>query len=357
MITHFKNSINLAPKSGYQTMDKNQMLRQKVINNCLRDRNRQYRWSDLAFECTDALTDKAIAKKETLSKKTIHNDLNYIRDNFDVEILEIKRGRYNYYTYADPGMSIDKQPLSSDELEKFKQAIATLSSISGRNEFDYIASILPRLETSLDVDIESKPVISYQSNDDLRNSDLIPDLFNHIRNEEVVKIIYEDFKGEVYQYTFHPYFLKQHNNRWFLFGLDENVRREHGYFPLNVPIDRIEKLEVIQEDYIQNNEIDFDDYFDNIMGVTKFSDQEEVIITFKVDRSFAHYIRTKPLHPYQKRLQLKDDNFYHSSLKLIPNNELYNTILSFGEKIEILSPPNVRNELAKRINKMNNLYD
>jgi predicted DNA-binding transcriptional regulator YafY len=337
-------------------MDKNQMLRHKIINNCLRNREQQYKWSDLAMECTDALTDKALLKKETLSKKTIHNDLNYIRNNFDVEIVEEKRGRYNYYTYADAGMSIDKQPLAPDELEKFKQAIATLSSISGRNEFDYIADILPRLETSLDIDIDTKPVISYQSNDDLRNFHLVPDIFNHIRNKDVLKIIYEDFKGDVYHYTFHPYFLKQHNNRWFLFGLDEQVRKENGYFPLNIPIDRIERMEVLEEDYIENEEIDFDGYFDNILGVTKFSDREEVTIIFRVDRSFANYIKTKPIHPYQKLLKLKDDNYYHSSVKLIPNNELYNTILSFGEKVEILSPESVRKELADKIKKMNNLY-
>lgn len=336
-------------------MNKQQMLRHRIINRCLRNRDTQYTWEDLANECSDEMLQKGIDRM-SFSKKTIHNDLNFLRENFQVEILAHKIGKRIYYTYKDASMTIDNQPLAPDELEKFKKAIITLSSISGRPEFDYISDILPRLETSLDIDIESEPIISYENNNELKNSHLVQELYNHIRRKNVLKLDYVDFHGEGHNYLLHPYFLKQYNSRWYLFGLDERMEKK-GFSPLNIALDRIQNLKTVDESFVENTRFDFRNYFDNIIGVTKFKEKDEVKVEFRVHPSFAKYIITKPIHPEQRPLKLnEDDEYYYSSILLKPNHELYNTILSYGEKVEIIGPENVRAEMSNRVLEMYNLY-
>ncbi len=340
--------------------NKNQMTRIKVINQCLRDFDNDYGWRDLQHECIDALPLINGEERETISKKTIYNDLNYLRssDGYNMEIETYKKGRNAYYRYTDPSMTIDKQPLSKSELELFKEALITLASISGRNEFDYFADILPRLETSLDVNLDESPIISYQSNTELKNADFVNILFKHIRNKKVLKIKYQKFNEVlIQQYTFHPYFLKQYNNRWFLFGQDPEIRELYGYHPINLPLDRIENIEISDDDFIPNTEIDFVEYFDDIVGVTKRSDAEFTKIELKIHPNTAPYIHTKPLHPYQKKLTLnKNDGFYYTTLELYPNNELYSVLLSYGTGVEVISPTFIRDYINNKVIEMKEMY-
>ncbi len=338
-------------------MTKNQLLRFKIINRCLRDFSRLYGWRDLADDCIDALS-AVDGQRESLSRKTIHNDIKYIESEhgYALKIIRTKIGRNVYYRYADESITIDKQPLSQNELERFKEAITTLSSISGRNEFDYISDLLPRLETSLNVQLDTTPIIDYQNNEDLRNNHLVHEIYQHIRSRRVLDIEYKNFKNEIYNYKLHPYFLKQYNNRWFLFGYDAEVKENYGIHPLNLPIDRIEEMTSTEIDYIPNDDIDFATYFDEIIGVTKYANTETAAVQIKIHPNTAPYIENKPLHPYQKKLREREDGYFYTSLDVVPNHELYALILSYGPSVEIISPKTVRDEMQLRVKKMASHY-
>ena len=59
--------------------------------------------------------------------------------------------------------------------------------------------------------------------------------------------------GESQYYEIHPYFLKQYNNRWFLFGLHPESWK-HDW---NVAIDRIITVHESKVKFIPNEEIDW----------------------------------------------------------------------------------------------------
>ena len=100
-------------------------------------------------------------------------------------------------------------------------------------------------------------------------------------------------------------------------------------------------------------DIDFIEYFEDIIGVTI---QNEIVsdIVLKVDKTLIPYITTKPLHGSQK---IKETgNNFEVYLKLIPNYELETLILSFGEKMQVLEPVILVEKVKERINKMKNNY-
>jgi predicted DNA-binding transcriptional regulator YafY len=338
-------------------MNKHQHIRYKVINRCLRDFDNYYGWRELAEQCIDEII-KINGDRETISRKTIYNDLAYIKspNGFNMEVITYNQGKNVYYRYEDPSITIDKQPLAPNEIEKLKEAISTLSGISGRNEFDYIIDIIPRLESSLGIKIDSTPIISYQSNPDLKNNHYVDELYQHIRNKRVLEIVYQPFNKEPVIHCFHPYFLKQSNNRWFLFGLDKEVRKHEGLHPVNLPIDRIQSITMLNKKYIPNTEIDFTTYFDDIIGTSKYKDRKSTLITLKLLPSIANYFDTKPITSNQKKIKIGEDGFYYTTIKVRPNNELYALLLSYGEGLEVISPEDVRAAMLQRVEKMKLLY-
>ena len=135
--------------------------------------------------------------------------------------------------------------------------------------------------------------------------------------------------------------------RWFLFGKSDNYETI-----TNLALDRIESIDIVNKEYI-NSDIDFNEYFEDIIGVT-IPNENVLNIVLKGDKTLIPYITTKPLHGSQ--IIYGTDNNFEVHLKLIPNYELETMILSFGEKIRVLEPIILVEKLKERINKMKNNY-
>ena len=115
-------------------------------------------------------------------------------------------------------------------------------------------------------------------------------------------------------------------------------------------MDRIQKLQADKHSY-QENTIDFEEYFEDIIGITNFADREVQTVELALSPEIIPYIATKPLHSSQR---LRDNKV---SLKVKLNYELETLILSFGEKIIVLSPVELRERIQKRLQNALNQYD
>ena len=97
----------------------------------------------------------------------------------------------------------------------------------------------------------------------------------------------------------------------------------------------------------KNEFIDFNSYFDNVVGVTVPYEAklEEVILRFTPQR--FRYVTSKPIHKSQKIVSEKDCII---SLTLYHTLELEQQIFSFGPDVEVLSPMWFREEFSRKIN-------
>ena len=103
----------------------------------------------------------------------------------------------------------------------------------------------------------------------------------------------------------------------------------------------------ISKEYIPSD-IDFKEYFEDIIGVT-FTDGIDIIkLKLQIDNSLWPYIDSKPLHGSQKKIA-QNDAYITIELSVIPNYELESLILQFSEKIMVLEPKDFKNKLHKRI--------
>lgn len=333
------------------SVNKNALIRYQVLDRCFRNPGRMYFWEDLLEECNKALINFD-PKSEGIQRRQLFEDIRFMQSEQGWSVpLEKKRyGRRVYYRYSDLSFSINNQPLNDSEAEQIKAALQILSRFSGTPQFEWVNEMIPMLESRFGLSKRENEVIAYDSNIDLKGLHFLTPIFNAIINERVLSISYKDFKSsEPYVIIFHPYYLKQFNNRWFSFGL--NAANNNPYW--NLALDRIEDISETNLDY-KKSQIDWEDYFYDIIGVTRPEGVEVKEIVLKFSPAIAPYIITKPIHPSQK--QKNEPSGLEIRINVIPNYELENLILSFGEDVQVLSPQDFKERIAYRVSQMNNLY-
>jgi len=324
-------------------INRNAFLRYKVLDQCFRNNGRRYYIEDLLNEVNDALSDDN-PYSSGIQLRQLREDLRFMKSEagFNAPIEAIRDGKKAYYVYYDKDFSINNSPLNDTEIGQLKNAISLLRKFEGRQEFEFLNELGPILNDRIGKIDHSKPIIGFDSNLDYVGNHHIPDLFNAILNKRVLELVYKPFKGDSYVVTCHPYYLKQYNNRWFLFG--RNEQNEHNQW--NFPLDRIESIKELDKQYLTDS-TDWEDYFFDIIGVTRtLNELQEVVLEFGSNQ--VPYVQTKPLHPSQK-IKIQETGEMLVTIKVIPNFELEALILSFGDNIKVVSPESIKLKLFERL--------
>ncbi|UCS94970.1 WYL domain-containing protein [Echinicola marina] len=325
--------------------NKNALIRYQTLDKCFRNPGRMYFWEDLLDECNSALAEFD-PKVEGIQRRQLFDDIRFMESEqgWSISLKRIRDGRKVYYRYNDLSFSINNQPLNDSEAEQIKSALQILSRFSGTPQFEWVNEMIPMLESKFGLIERKNEVISFESNIDLKGLHFLTPLFNSIINERVLKVTYKDFKSsEPYEITFHPYFLKQYNNRWFAFGLNSDNLVPNW----NLALDRIESLSETSLKY-KPSKTDWEEYFYDLVGVTSPEGVKLQEIVLKFTPEVAPYVVTKPIHPSQKHKN--DPTGLEVRIKVIPNFELERLVLSFGEQVEVIFPQDFKERIAHRLN-------
>ena len=312
--------------------NKSASIRYDVLNQCFKDSFHQYFIDDLCSVCSDKL------HLEMLSKSTIMKDMKYMKDALQAPIKPYKKGKKTYYRYADLDFSINHELLTNSEKNQLESSVSTLMQFKGLPQFNWVEDIAQNLQKVLKYKFPTQQIVFFESIPELRGLDFFDDLFHAISHKLPQIIHYCSFASpEPIAWTIHPYILKEYNNRWYVFAHCEEADALYC-----LALDRIEALELSQHSYIETS-LDFEAYFDDVIGVTVYQDRPLETIELKFSPARFKYIKTKPLHGSQINLSLKPNTV---QLKLIPNKEFVAQLLYFGHDVEVIFPPKLR-ELVK----------
>jgi predicted DNA-binding transcriptional regulator YafY len=324
---------------------KNQLIRYNKLDRCFQNYGKEYTIDELLAAVNDAIIEYD-PSSEGIQIRTLRKDIRFMKSesgyNAPIEAIKASNGNF-YYRYTDKSFSINNSPLNDTEAEQLKNAISILNRFEGSPEFEWVNQLAPLLNDKFGLKNQDKKVMSLESNIDYKGYYYITPLFNAIINKTVLKINYEPFGKESYDIIFHPYFLKQYNNRWFVFGYNEFNKNPKW----NLALDRIKVIENTKEKY-RNDDTDWQDFFDEIIGVSKEPDREPEEIKLVFSKEQVPYIQTKPLHWSQKSKVLEDGKL-EVRINVIINYELETRILSFGEKVKVMGPENLVTSILERI--------
>lgn len=327
-------------------VDKQVLLRYQVLNKCFRNRYREYTIDDLVDECNKAL--RRIDKPD-VSKRTIQNDINMLETDYGIRLNErLRQGRKRLYRYVDTDYTLPLYRMNDAERNKIEDAIYVLRQFEGEPLYDWVRTILMQIEGGL-FDGESSPIVSFQSNLDLKGLEHFSKLLQAILTKRVLKLRYTPYGKNQITATVHPYHLKEYNDRWYLIAQAKGYESYAHY-----ALDRIDDFEEVAVPYNEPG-IKFDEYFDDVIGVTVPEEEPEDVV-LRISKPRFEYIRTKPLHLSQRIVE-ENDYFAVITINVKVNKELEALILSFGNDIEVLSPDDFRTRIAKKIQSMNLKYN
>ena len=215
----------------------------------------------------------------------------------------------------------------------------------------WLEDVISNLEFRFGVKPDTENIVSFDHNDLLKGTEFLGELIESALNHQPLNLLYRTFAGNERFAILHPYHIKQFNNRWFLIGLQEG---SHGNYITNKALDRIVKFSRANVPFIPNTEIDFNEYFKDIVGVTLPEDHpvaEEVLLKF--DEARFPYVVNKPIHPSQ---EVEDEEQRIIKLMVRPNKELEARIFSYGNQVEVLKPEWLRRQIAEKIENLLKKY-
>ncbi len=330
------------------------LIRYKILDSCFRNNARRYFIDDLIKECSIVLQE--ISGESTgISRRQIFDDISFMEssEGWQIKLLRNKEGRKVFYQYEDPSFSINNMPLNEIEIHHLTSLIDNLSQFKGMPQFEFLNEILPKLKQGVDLNKHSLKIMEFDNNEFLRGIENLGALYNSIFYKKVLHIKYKPFENELpFDIEFHPYYLKQYNNRWFLFGYNPEVNK----YDWNLAIDRIESIqEISTKDFKINDEIEWNEYFDDFIGVTMPTDSEIEDIVLHFFGKTGKYMESKPIHGSQKSSWISDSVF-EVRLKLYINYELERLILSYAESVKVISPAGLESKIKRRMEQAIELY-
>ena len=319
---------------------KDYSMREMIIDQCL-STGREFTREEL-----QEAVNKGLLSRDMLpikSKVTILQDINEMDEKFrrmygTSGIVFEDRGRKRYYRYRDGIESIYNRELTSDEIEKLQEVRSLLQGLHGMPQMEWLDQVSVRFDQNI---MGQKRHIASFEEGTAGDSQFFLQLFEAINLKQVLTIEYRRFGLESKERIIHPYFLKQFMRRWYLCATIEGKE-----FITIFALDRILSVRKNTEVAFRETDIDFNHYFDDIVGVTHPDNGVVEQIIIEGDSWAEYYLRTLPIHPLQQ-LESQGEKGCRVTLSLMVNRELEREILSYGEHLKVIAPEHLRERMRQ----------
>lgn len=322
--------------------NKHATIRYHALDQCFNNIGRKYYIEDLIEACNSAIYEFT-GIENGIKRRQIFDDIRFMESEqgWSIPLERCKDGKRVYYRYYEKNYSIKNQAINENEARQLKDTLSILTRFKGLPQFDWMEEMMVRIESAFNLKGSNTSIVGFEQNPYLKGLNFFTELFNAIQYKKVLNIKYQGFKQPVpVDYILHPYYLKQYNSRWFLFGysqLNEKIS--------NLALDRIIDISDINEKFIENEVIDFDEYFEDVVGVSVNPEAEIENILLQISCKLWPYIETKPLHGSQK-IKERNDEYVMIELRLQLNYELVSLIFSLGEEVKVLTPEALKVRIA-----------
>lgn len=277
-------------------------------------------------------------KNFNVNDRSLNYDLEYLKKK-DMQIHTPNRGDDRYY-YLE--QTISKGVFNDEDIDIIKQTIQLLRNLKGFRIAAELEEVLRKSKlTKYAVDDEAQSVVFYEDHTESTGTRHLDNLYHAIMDSICLTVTYHPFiTNENDKFTFSPYLLKEYRNRWYVIGYHHNKDRI-----VNLGLDRIVRIQVVNEKFKKISKFDSSAYSENLIGVTIPEGEEPMIIRFKVFPKSAAYVKTKPIIKNQRIIEEPDDGSLIAEIMAFNNYELKQNLLGFGAELKILSPLKLVDEM------------
>ena len=277
--------------------------------------------SPLTIDEINMLWDDCPLSNGPIPLRTFHEQRKGIKEMFGVELV-CDRSHGNVYYVKNPEV-LEKQKVAKWLLHKYSipQEFATFNSMKDR------------------VLLEEIPL----------GTTLLNPIIEAMQKNVELQIDYQRYESEQEEYNlqeFHvqPYALKVFNRRWYLLGY---IKEKHDL--RTIALDRILDLKILSTSFELPEDFDARKYFANVVGIFVNNDLPVTKVMIRAYGTQAEYLRSTPLHKSQAEGRSKYREFAEFNYRLCITPELVSQLLSMGDKVEVLEPEELREEMKEEL--------
>jgi predicted DNA-binding transcriptional regulator YafY len=251
------------------------------------------------------------------TERTMQRDLKTIREMCFIDIK---------YSRLHNGYFIDKD--SERDFNEWMQLFELF------NRANVINEVLIKTPGTIDY-------IDFDQSVSIHQEQLFPSVLNAIIERRKIKFTYQRFwEEESSHIELEPQLLKEYLNRWYVVGTNEAGEfRSYG-------LERVTEFQILASTFkpkVKNPK----KLFYDVIGLYSENEKEQVVLSYQPFQ--GKYIKSQPLHSSQKIL-VDNDSELRIEIQVCPNYELEEQLLKQGERVTVLEPQWLRENIKKRIN-------
>ena len=165
-----------------------------------------------------------------------------------------------------------------------------------------------------------------------------------------IEIKYRKYtSSETETFTLRPYAVKEASRRWYVvaYCIEREAIRVYG-------LDRVAEMTATGKKFRMPEDFAVEELFATSFGIY-IPDGKGRTITFRATEREAKYLRDLPIHSSQKEIRTRGDGVVFE-IFVCPNTDLIMEFCRRGDRIEVLSPSDIREAVAGELRKAAEQY-
>ncbi len=248
------------------------------------------------------------------------------------------------YVYTDPDFSINKMPVSADDLKGLEFAITILEQFKDIPAIKVFEDAITKIASSVKQNINNEQpgqeVFILDRPNSYKGIEFMPLVVEAIRERKELVLKYQPFGKEEKKHTVRPFFIREYKARLYLIAHD--IHPTKAAKTLTFSFDRMNdviKMNSTFSEESMNNKA----YFDATIGISRTDEKPQ-----RIELSFlpqqANYLISQPLHHSQKTKKQSESEFV-VTLDVVINYELIERIKGYGAQVKVLKPARLAQEI------------
>lgn len=283
--------------------------------------------------------------KELANKKGIH-------------LIHLRGRGYFYKSVVQDRFRVFDKRVNDDDKDLLLIANCLFSLFPGSSMLDQFSSIVNNKILTKEIkSIDNQLIKSVQLSNIHQDPGVkwINKIIKALREQEAIDIVYLKITEaglNKTNRTLSPYIIRHHESEWYLIAYDHFTEQKDKTKTFKLSM--IDALSVSGHKYFIDKTFSAEDYFKYTIGIYHMHLAQPIKIDICVlDDNLYNNFKEKPLHSTQ---QIINENKKLIEIKVYDTIELESLILSYGPKLKVVSPSNIKNRIKSRAKNVLALY-
>jgi predicted DNA-binding transcriptional regulator YafY len=275
-----------------------------------------------------------------ISRRTLDNDIAFMRDEFDAPIIWDKKRQG--YCYERPFDLAAQVALNMEDVHRLHVAVETLAQFEHLEVFRDLRDTVEKIRKGVSGWVRNTGAAKaiYFEPVQYAGTEYLPSLLRAIEERRKIIFNYQSFlSDEPTACELEPYCVRQHDQRWYVVGHSP----QYAYLK-PFALDRITSKPELTKHIFDQPNFNPDQYFQHIYGMhtEPIEHAQEVRLLFTPLQ--ARYFVSRPFHPYQL-VEERPDGSIVVGFKVCLTIELIRKLASYGNEVIVLAPEQLNTTL------------